>query len=67
MSFVSYTPEQNQILDEYSSALRQALTLLYRHLQDGIEFPDAVFKVTQKTGFTSTEVEHLFDRIEEAA
>ena len=67
MSFVSYTPEQNQILDEYSPALRQALTMLYRHLQDGIEFPDAVFKVTQKTGFTSTEVERLFDRIEEAA
>lgn len=67
MSFVSYSPKQNQILDEYSSALRQALNLLYRHLQNGIEFPDAVFKVTQKTGFTSTEVEHLFDRIEEAA
>lgn len=66
MSFVSYTPEQECVLCMHSDKMRRALTTLYRHLQDGIEWPDAVFKVTQEFNVVSDQLEALFDAIEQA-
>lgn len=66
MYFVSYTPEQEAVLCTANQTLRPALTALYRHLQDGIEFPDAVFKVTHKFNVVSDQLEALFDAVESA-
>lgn len=47
--------------DEFSPAIKSAVSMLVRLIDQGIEFPDAVWKVTQKTGFMSHEIEKAYD------
>ncbi len=48
-----YTPEQQAVLCMKSDKMCRALTKLYHRLQNEIEFPDAVFKVTQEVNVVS--------------
>ena len=50
-----------QLEETYSPAIMGALRYLNKLVAEGIEFPDAVFKVTQKSGFASHEIEALYD------
>ena len=61
-----FSPAQEALLNDYSPAIRAALNQLYDRLSEGVEFPDAVWKVTRKTGFSSFEIERLYDAIEAA-
>lgn len=50
-----------QLEETYSPAIMGALRYLNTLVAEGVEFPDAVFKVTQKTGFANYEIEALYD------
>lgn len=47
--------------DEFSPAIKSAVSQLVRLIDQGIEFPDAVWKITQRTGFMSHELEKAYD------
>lgn len=47
--------------DEFSPAIKSAVSQLVRLIDQGVEFPDAVWKVTQKTSFMSHEIEKAYD------
>lgn len=51
-----------QLEETYSPAILGALRYLNTLVAEGVEFPDAVFKVTQKSGFSSHEIEALYDQ-----
>ena len=57
---------RERALQEFSPAMSAAIRALEGLIEEGVEFPDACWKIARRLGFTVDELRAAYDLVQEA-